>query len=127
MALKNVSELVGAELDYAVAMADGGGDAEVVIIGTVSPRRECQRVEHDEPGDDGWWRVFAPSRDWAQGGQIIERERIGLMHHTYRQGAELSCVCDAFISGHKNYSGQTPLIAAMRAFVASKLGDTVEL
>lgn len=59
--------------------------------------------------------------DWAQGGPIIEREGIS-WHcgnksnwHSYGYGSA------------DNFSGSTPLIAAMRCFVASKLGDSVEV
>ena len=62
--------------------------------------------------------------DWAEGGPIIEREQISLGHQpsapdgskwysTNRQGA----------FGISN----TPLIAAMRCYVASKLGDEIEI
>lgn len=64
------------------------------------------------------------STDWAQGGPIIEREKIsprlereGLYFAPYFNGV-------AHV-GHQ--SGPTPLIAAMRCYVVSKLGDEVEI
>ena len=65
------------------------------------------------------------STDWAQGGPIIEREKIGFKY----TGAALDFV--AWVNGqlstkHDKY-GETPLIAAMRCYVASKLGDEIEI
>ena len=58
------------------------------------------------------------STDWSQGGPIIEREGID----TYQSG-----VWVAEIDGKHTTEGPTPLIAAMRCYVASKLGDEVEV
>jgi hypothetical protein len=55
------------------------------------------------------------STDWAQGGPIIERELIAI-HGDWK--ATL---------GEGTYEGPTPLIAAMRCYVASKLGDEVDI
>lgn len=71
------------------------------------------------------------STDWSQGGPIIERECIA----TYASGA---CSVspknpDYWVAEILDTSeiltqyGPTPLIAAMRAFVASRLGDEVEI
>lgn len=64
---------------------------------------------------------YSPSTDWSQGGPIIERECITLRCYT-------DALWDASI-GRLDYvsDGPTPLIAAMRCYVASKLGDTVDL
>ena len=59
------------------------------------------------------------STDWAQGGPIIEREGLTLTHQTDKWAAQTDC--DLF-----SY-GPTPLIAAMRCYVASKLGEIVEV
>jgi hypothetical protein len=59
------------------------------------------------------------STDWALGGEIIERERIALID----QGGDYwQALC-----GWSEAFGDTPLIAAMRCYVASKLGDEIEL
>jgi hypothetical protein len=64
---------------------------------------------------------FAPATDWAHGGPIIEREMIELIP----QGPAL---WDAVYRGqHIPLDGPTPLIAAMRCYVASKLGDELEV
>ena len=77
---------------------------------------------------DDWGQVWPHySTDWAQGGPIIEREKIELRYHDvivagiwYRDGIG-SDECS-----HKAI-GPTPLIAAMRCLCASKLGDEVEV
>ena len=58
------------------------------------------------------------STDWAHGGPVIEREGIAI--YLYGDG-EWQAVLE------KEYEGPTPLIAAMRCYVASKLGDEVEV
>ena len=58
--------------------------------------------------------------DWAQGGPIIEREKIETYWHTALD------MWAARHDGNLRY-GPTPLIAAMRCYVASKLGDEVDV
>ena len=94
------SELTGSALDWAVAKA----------IGEYRP-------------------VAVPnySTNWAQGGPIIEREGIATSPHDTLGWASFQShtAIDGVI--YKDYFGPTPLIAAMRCYVASKLGDTVEI
>lgn len=73
----------------------------------------------EECCDDPFTPMF--STDWSQGGPIIEREKIALSYDTGRFGWVAS-----FYDGDDVFGG-TPLIAAMRCFVASKLGDEVEV
>ena len=61
------------------------------------------------------------SIDWAQGGPIIERDKITI---EYTGDPDTWC---ANIRADEEVYGPTPLIAAMRAFVASKLGNEVEI
>ena len=93
------SELTGAALDWAVARCEGHG------IGVL---------------DDPW---FAPSTNWAQGGPIIEREWVDL-HCVNDSLWEAECPA---VGGLAMQNGPTPLIAAMRCYVASKLGDEVDI
>jgi hypothetical protein len=95
------SELTGAALDWAVAKCEGAINGDDLDIGFIL-----------EGG-------YSPSTDWAQGGPIIERERIELEHDGF--------IWWARIKADEDYSGPTPLIAAMRCYVASKLGDEVEI
>ena len=59
------------------------------------------------------------STDWSQGGPIIEREKIAL----YLNGDDGWTGED----GWKRATGPTPLIAAMRCYVAMKMGDEVDV
>ena len=99
------NELTGAALDWAVAKCEKpewlGNQAEVYVL---------------KAG-------FHPSTDWAQGGPIIERERISVWARGDEWAAESFTPNE---QGHEE-TGETPLIAAMRCYVASKLGDEVEL
>ena len=100
------SELTGAALDWAVA--------------------KCEGQPNNWMHDHKLGYTNSPSTDWAQGGPIIERENIKLTprkpfhddweaEYRYSQGGGL------------NAFGPTPLIAAMRCLVASKLGDEVDV
>ncbi|WOB06481.1 phage protein NinX family protein [Piscinibacter gummiphilus] len=122
-----VADLTGAMLDAAVAKALGhewkwARMCEPDIVEITDWNRPATLV-------NGW--RFQPSTDWAHAGPIIERERIGLREprhpHPFDWGAtsEALSIKTAGI-GSPQY-GRTPLIAAMRAFVASKLGEEVEL
>ena len=96
-----VSELTRAALNWAVAKCAGlisGNDFDIGFI--------------NESG-------FDPSEDWAQGGPIIEREKMTLEW----TGEDWM----AYIRHDEEYFGPTPLVAAMRCYVASKLGDQVEV
>ena len=92
------SELTGAALDWAVA--------------------KCEGYRLDLVPEDG----YTPSTDWAQGGPIIEREVIDLV-------SPLGCPTTSWVAsrGRIYANGPTPLMAAMRCYVASKLGDEVEV
>ena len=106
------SELTGAALDWAVAQAEGNvrlqyDSREGLIINNVLG-----------------WIPYRPSVAWQQGGPIIEREEMTVCCHWMRPFAtklvkETRKVIQC--------NGDTPLIAAMRCYVASKLGDEVEI
>jgi hypothetical protein len=108
------SELTGAALDWAVAKCEGRSEPEVVNNFSVA-----------------WytWGNTHYSTDWAQGGPIIEREGISLACRP-KDARGLWCAVlgpNRFLSPDHEGSGPTPLIAAMRCYVASKLGDEVEI
>ena len=65
------------------------------------------------------------SSDWSQGGPIIERENICLSVGLGDEG--LMWAAYAGLARSKIQTAKTPLIAAMRCYVASKLGDEVEI
>jgi hypothetical protein len=126
----NTSGLTGAALDWAVAYASGR--LGQYIRDETRPGASILDMEFDEfgelvvyvPGRAGDPYVpWRPSSDWSQGGPIIERERIEL-----RDRAPVFGDFEATIKlGSMNAFGPTPLIAAMRCYVASKLGDTVDV
>jgi hypothetical protein len=91
------SELTGAALDWAVT--------------------KCEGFDHKVTSSE--WGMWGWATDWAQGGPIIERERIELEHDGF--------IWWARIKADEDYSGPTPLIAAMRCYVASKMGDTIDI
>jgi hypothetical protein len=63
------------------------------------------------------------SNDWAQGGPIIERERLCVMPYNN----SWMCATNGNHLQSHSMQGDTPLEAAMRCYVASKLGDTVDI
>lgn len=66
------------------------------------------------------------STDWAQGGPIIERENISTCWEgTIWVATRFNKNCGETWFGHQY--GSTPLIAAMRCYVASKLGDNIDI
>jgi hypothetical protein len=69
------------------------------------------------------------SSDWLVGGPIIEQEGVELRYwgfHSVPWRASIDGGTDAGIALYEGY-GTTPLIAAMRCFVASKLGDDIDV
>ena len=103
------SELQGAALDWAVAKCE---EYETLM---------CRGKLETLFTENGW----TPSTDWAQGGPIIERERLLIQPEIGKEGAGNAWYCVA-ITPHDAY-GATPLVAAMRCYVASKLGDEVDV
>lgn len=110
------AELIGTALDWAVAKCEGPNSVAACY--------------YDDDGlpiylEEADRHVWEPSTDWAIGGPIIEREKIAL-DWEYNE-----TICTAKVhtppQGMCFQEGPTPLIAAMRCFVASKLGDTVEV
>ena len=71
------------------------------------------------------WSPFIPASNWAQGGQIIEREMISLEFAEDRWHAEM--IAPNRPEGYAYADGPTPLLAAMRCFCVAKLGSTVKL
>jgi hypothetical protein len=71
------------------------------------------------------------STDWAQGGPIIQREGIGIHVARWDDGGEPEIwYASAFatsMSVPARTRGQTALVAAMRCYVLSELGDEVDV
>lgn len=96
------SELTGALLDYWVATAEG-------FIGHINKDGFFRESPEGRQGE--YW-PYCPSSDWEDGGPIIEREQITIDWN------------DGCFAGGTQW-GETALIAAMRAYVASKYGGEV--
>ncbi|RMV44463.1 DUF2591 domain-containing protein [Pseudomonas syringae group genomosp. 3] len=118
------ADLVGAALDWAVAIAEN-------LTAIVSPPQYgnphlvCVMGDYFSRGS----RRYSPSTDWSQCGPLIHREAIELtpadkydefgnqwLAHMVGSGCDLI-----------SQEGDTPLIAACRAIVASVLGETVSV
>lgn len=118
-----VSELEGAKLDYWVAKAEGYVMERAQDLQMVHRSDPMARILVG-PGDSKY--AYSPSTDWQQGGPIIERESISIM-----TAAELDSsprkwaawVGDPPFKQDEEFTGPTALIAAMRAYVASKFGE----
>jgi hypothetical protein len=77
---------------------------------------------------DLWELSF--SSDWNKGGWIVEREKINLLCRVNHNNGLWSAYIYRFGDGGQHiisHEGKTPLVAAMRCYVASKLGKTVEI
>lgn len=113
------NELTGATLDWAVAM-----------------------IEFPEPGYEEADRLvyvrgdsdfhFSPSTNWAQGGPIIERDGIAVDCKRNDNGKIEEWEAYNEAAGDENWDanvsyGPTPLIASMRCYVSTKLGNEVEV
>jgi hypothetical protein len=104
------SKLQGPALDWAVARAWYGPEYDMSI----------------PLFDDGL--IFQPSALWQHGGPIIERERIDVLGMVKGEtGPWTACLRkkDEAPPWRHITEGPTPLIAAMRCFVTSRLGDDV--
>jgi hypothetical protein len=95
------SELSGAALDWAVTKCETGQPLDV---------------------NGPFLVAFKYSTDWAQGGPIIEREKIAI---DWSEENDWCASCDT--NPTRIFSAATPLIVAMRCYVASKLGDNIDI
>ncbi len=105
------SELIGPALDWAVTSIEA---PEALRFGVADWRE--QRRSAVKNGE----YAHRYHQNWAQSGPIIEREEIGVFKGSGVWLAEHNALEGCFF-------GSTPLIAAMRCHVASKLGDEVEI
>jgi hypothetical protein len=109
------AELTGAALDWAVAKCAGV---------------KVEKIRELSLWSSASWHKY--STNWSQGGPIIERERI-CIHQRMGETAWWADYANPQVkpdgTGHRFLFKQapTPLIAAMRCYVASKLGDEIDL
>lgn len=114
------SELTGATLDWAVAQCQGIKLYRSKNKGWMTANYGEFNPRYGAP----WYRA---SSSWEQGGPIIERERIAINCWDFHSMPWVAWMSDGYRSEENQEYGDTPLIAAMRCYVASKLGDEVEI
>lgn len=109
------SELSGKALDWAVETL------------------EIQRMRDEGEHVKEWWveqKQSDPSpysEDWLLAGPIIERERIDVISDAPATAEWTAKMHDDDFEVVSHEDGFTPLIAATRAYVASKMGDEVDV
>lgn len=124
----NSKDLTGPALDWAVAQVIHAGLRYEYCEPVFDPKTE--RIYQTE----GLQQIgvnFIPSTNWAQGGPIIERECIKLA--AYEASSEVpknpayweAVICTRWATYRQ--TGPTALIAAMRCYVSSVLGDEIEV
>ena len=149
------AELTGAALDWAAAKCEGATNLRYDTVATwwVDLDGEPRALSSGWSPRQSWH----PSTNWSQGGPIIEREGITIIRlddqhipdakgfWTGEKVPEWGAVIGDRHSPEEQYGsqgdywgrsyhvdgnavcGQTPLIAAMRCYVASKLGAEIEI
>ena len=108
------SGLTGAALDWAVCKAAG---IPVIARGGILFWSGTNHIAN-------------PSTSWSLGGPIIEREEISISHCKHGiEDTDAWWATDGPTGEEETLGlfGPTPLIAAMRCYVASKLGDEVDV
>lgn len=112
LAMRRVSELEGAELDY--------WTAEAIGLERIPGEPAQFRYWSDKDGDhSGTW---SPSTDWSQGGPLCEKYVTHLQ--LWANGTWIAHYASGDCGDEQ--PGPTPLIAICRALVASVYGDTVK-
>lgn len=120
------NELTGHALDYAVelALTPDIADPELLV--------RWGYVEFDE-FENAQWAGNEYHADWAYGGTIIDREGISIVQEAEYgrwQAAikvQLGSMFGTDLCGNHRQEGPTALTAAMRCFVASRLGEEVDV
>jgi len=132
-----VSGLTGHALNWAVAQAEG----DKVFRPRLGRPDNWDKKAYLADGSDDRWVVrvqnptlayfvdwtYNPSGSWWQGGEIVEREVPMLMRTNGGDWIAQGCYDIANDTEAKRHYGKTLLEAAMRCYVASKLGDEVEI
>lgn len=114
-----VSGATNVQLDYLAAKC--GGFAVEFVDGVIY-FKDCSKSRA--------YCNYNPSSNWSWGGLIIEREKINTEWLDDHWAAKRSCTVLHPTRNSRGYfrrTGSTQLIAAMRCYVASVLGEEVEV
>ena len=124
----DTSTLTGPALNWAVATARGFTVYHNEMLNSsVMPGFW---VSGYYPGDLNSWvplNKIAASTDWAQGGALIQQEKITVGPWDTSPFSAHYGTVDMVTSRNPRLVGPTPLIAAMRVYVSMQLGDAVEM
>ena len=107
-------DLTGAALDFAVALARD----ESVRVERGRVRFALSQFTND-------YDLYSPSTDWAQGGPIKTQERISTQ--IKHDGWWVACIYNMNDDPTYLKLGHSELVAAMRCFCCSRLGDVVDI
>lgn len=119
------SELTGAALDWAVAKCED--ETDVLFAYRQYGKLLVRQAGCHETHDSEW--PYEPSTDWSQGGPILTRERISrTIDHS---GLWIAYWTDGYTEGDEGRKwmqcDRSELVAGLRCYVASKLGDELEI
>jgi hypothetical protein len=109
---KNLDQLPKKVIDWLVAQCEG---VETYDVRDFENQRN-HTVKHGE-------YVYRWSMSWAQGGEVIERAGIAIE----RGGDGWQAAKTMFDAKSVRFNARTPLVAAMICFIATTLGDEVEV
>jgi hypothetical protein len=109
-------DLTGSALNWAVAKCNG-------FVPFSAKDNTGERIMIDLGESTMYLQHYRPSTNWSQGGPIIEQEGIAAIPNGRGAWEAELRGGDADDHGY----GPTPLIAAMRCYVASKLGESVDV
>lgn len=122
------SKLTGRALSYAVAISEGWAWTNFGTVDTAGFRHRYERT--DSKGTQRREVAFMAYADnWELSGPLIERHRLNVGPYVATdEGFRAYRWTETGGTDMKSWSnGPTPLIAAMRCIVASKLGDEVDV
>lgn len=114
-----VSEATGIVLDWLVTSIENPEVIEYGVDYWLSHYRHTTKYGE---------YVYRWHQSWAQGGPIVEREWLDITPWPNETREDMRWHCQQHDTANDCAQyGPTPLIAAMRCYVASKLGDEVEV
>ena len=123
------SELIDEKLDWAVSYALGHNPMKDFHSHGMTWRGWWETTSYIDTKPNEYRRIPRYSINWEYGGPIIEREVCIATFERLNDGSWR--VQQPYDHEHDRqglyFYGPTPLIAAMRCYVASKLGDEVEI